>query len=242
MASLIPAGIAAAGSIVGGLTGGKGAKNAAKIQQQTTNSIIAANDKARLAITGLEQPTIDRGNSAGSLYGDFVGLGGGDASKAALGTYRDSTGYQDLVKSGLGGVTADAYARGTGESGATYKALEAKAMSLADQSAGDWLSRLSPLINAGQQGIGTVANTTMHTTDSSNVATQTAGDASGNAALIQGSAWQKALQGLFNAAGSAYGSSYGGGGGTGAPSSADVMAAARSTSASFGEPPPYGFR
>lgn len=201
-------GIMAAGSLIGGLTGGKGAKKAAKIQGQTTDKILAANDKARVYLTGLEQPTIDRGDAAGSLYGDFVGLGGGDASREALQKYRESTGYGDLVRQGLGAVNANAYARSAGESGATYKALQDRGTSIADSSASDWLGRLNTLQNLGQQGIGTVAGVTMHTTDSNNAATQAAGDASGNAALISGSAWTKALQGLFNSGAYTYGSSY----------------------------------
>lgn len=206
---IVAAGLAAGGSILGGVLSSNAAKSAAKTQAQSSaNQITALQDNQRY-ITGLEQPTIDRANGAGSLYGDFLGLGGGDASKAALDTYRGSTGYQDLLKQGLGAVNANAYASGLGQSGATLKALQTRGMNIADQSSGQWLGGLNNLMQQGQQGIGNISGVATNTTNNINAANQNVADATGNAALTSGSAWSKALQGLFNAGSYAYGSSYG---------------------------------
>lgn len=223
VAPLVAAGIASGvGSVIGGLTGGKGAKKAAQIQQQTAQQQIAALQANQARITGLEQPTIDRGNWAGDITANFLGRGGEGGADDALATYRGSTGYQDLLREGLGAVNANAYARGKGDSGATFKALQTRGMSIADRSASDWLGRLSPLIGAGQQAIGNIAGVSTNTTYGINAANQNAADASSNSALVQSANWQKALQGLFNSGSYALGSSFGGGN-SGQPNPYGVM-------------------
>jgi len=208
----IAAGVAAGGSIIGGAISSSAAKKAAK-----TQAAAAASEQARLQqnqqyITGLNQPAIDRGNAAGSLAGNFLGLSGGNAAQEALATYRGSTGYQDLVNTGLGSVNANAYARGLGASGATLKALQAKGMALADQSSGNWLNGLQNISNQGQNAIGQVAGAATNTTNNINQVQQGAADASSNASLASGAAWSGAIQNLANlgsyAAGGGLSSSY----------------------------------
>lgn len=208
MAFPIAAALAGAGSIIGGATGGKGAKKAAQIQAQTAREQIAAVERNRNFITGLNQPTMDRGNAAGGLIGSFLGTEGGDQAADALATYRGSTGYQDLLNTGLGAVNSNAYARGMGASGATLKALQAKGMSLADQNSQQWLSNLGGLATMGQNAVGQVAGASSNATNAINGINQNTSDAQGNAALISGSAWQRALQNLTNVGGS-----FAGGGG-----------------------------
>jgi hypothetical protein len=210
VAPLAAAGIAAAGSVIGGITGGKGQKKAAQIQQQTARDQIAAVERNRDMLLNLNQGTIDRGESAGKLFGDFVGLGDGAASASALDTYRGSTGYQDLLDTGLSAVNANAYARGMGDSGATLKALQRKGMAIADQSSGDWLSRLDRMIGYGQQAIGTAAGVSTNATNAINSANQNSADAQSNAALASAGGWQQAIKNLTNI-GMSFGSSYGGG-------------------------------
>lgn len=215
--AIAAAGIAAASSLIGGITGGKGAKKAAQIQQQTAQQQIAANNAARAEITGLSQPTIDRGNAAGSTYAGLLGLGNAAASKQALDTWRGSTGYQDLLNTGLGAVNANAYARGMGDSGATAKALQAKGMALADQNQQAYLSNLNNLIQTGNSAIGNVAGVSTQLVGANNSALQNGADAAGNAALVGSGAWQQALKNLTNigmqyAQGGNLGSSYAYGG------------------------------
>lgn len=207
----IAAGVAAGGSIIGGAIQSSAAKKAAKTQQNIANQETARLQQNQQYITGLNQPTIDRGNAAGSLIGGFLGLEGGDRASSALSTYRNSTGYQDLLNTGLGGVNSNAYARGLGASGATLKALQAKGMSLADQSSGNWLNGLGNLSSAGQQAIGQVAGAATNTTNNIANIQGGAADAQSNAQLAGGAAWSKAIQNLANLSGSFAGGGAGGG-------------------------------
>ncbi len=214
--AIAAAGISAVGSLVGGITGGKGAKKAAQIQQQTTREQIAALKENRDFLYGLGRPSIDRGNQAGQLYADFL-YGDPTKAQAALEQYRNSTGYQDLLNTGLGAVKSGAYATGMRDSGATLKALQNRGMSLADQSAQGWLNNLNVIQQTGQQAFSGVAGVGMNTVNGINAANQTAADASGNAAIIGGNAMHRGIQGLFNAGANALGSSYGGMGGSSQP-------------------------
>jgi hypothetical protein len=208
---LIAAGIGAAGSIVGGITGGKGAKAAAKTQQQTTQMQIAANNANRQQLVGLSQPSIDRGNAAGATYAGLLGVGGDPAaSAAALQTYRGSTGYQDLLDTGLGAVNSGAYARGMGDSGATLKALQTRGMNIANQNQQQYLSNLNGLIQTGNSAIGNVAGVSTDTTNANNAALQNGSDASQGAIISGATAQQNALRNLTNV-GMNFASSYGGG-------------------------------
>lgn len=203
------AGIGAAGSILSGITGGKGAKKAAKTQQQTAQMQIAANNANRQQIQGLQQPNIDRGNAAGTTYAGLLGIGGDPAaSAAALTNFRGSSGYQDLLNTGLGSVNSNAYARGMGDSGATLKALQTRGASIADQSQQQYLGNLNNLIQTGNSAIGQIAGVNTSTTMANNAALQSGADASSNAALIGSAAQQSALKNLTNI-GMNFASSYG---------------------------------
>jgi len=203
------AGIGAVGSILGGLLGGSSAKKTAQIQQQTAREQIAANDRNRAELVGLSQPAITRGNSAADTYAGLLGIGGDpSASAAALGTYRDSTGYQDLLNTGLGAVNANAYASGMGDSGATLKALQTRGMNLANQNQQQYLGNLNTLIQTGNSAIGNVAGVSTATTQANNAALQSGADGASNAALAGGAAWQGALKNLTNI-GMNFASSYG---------------------------------
>lgn len=198
------------GDVIGGITGGKGAKKAAKIQAQTTREQIAANNANLEKLTGLQQPNIDRGNAAGATYAGLLGVGGDPAaSAAALQTYRDSTGYKDLLATGLGGVNSQAYARGMGDSGATLKALQTRGMNIAGQNQQVYMGNLGTLISTGNSAIGQIAGVNSDTTQANNQALQTSADASGAAAQIKAAAWGNAVKNIDNRANS-FASSYGG--------------------------------
>jgi hypothetical protein len=195
---IIAAGIAAGGSIIGGVIASSGASKAAKAQQTVAQQQIAANNANRDYVTGLEQPTIDRGNWAGKTYAALLGYGDQGGAKVALDTWRNSVGYQDLLNTGFGAVKADAYARGMGDSGATMKALQARGMALADQNQGVYMSNLNNLIQTGNSAIGNVAGVSTQTTGANNAANQNAADATSSAALANGSNWNKVITNLTN--------------------------------------------
>jgi hypothetical protein len=219
---VIAAGIAAGGSILGGAIASGSASKAAKAQQSVAQQQIAANNENRQFITGLEQPNIDRGNWAGDTYAGLLGKGDAASSQKALDTWRNSISYQDLLKTGMDAVNSNAYARGLGDSGATYKALQAKGQSLANQTQGIYMSNLNNLIQTGNSAIGNVAGVATQTTGANNAALQGSADAQSNAALMSGAGWQNAIKNLTNI-GSSLATSFGGGSHTsGAPISATM--------------------
>lgn len=134
--------------------------------------------------------------------------GSGGDSQAALDAFRGSTGYQDLMKQGLGAVNASAYASGMGDSGATLKALQDRGTNIANSSAQQWLGNLGNLMSAGGQARGLVAGIGTNTVNASNAATQNAANVSSNATLASAGQTSAALQSLLNAGAYAYGSSY----------------------------------
>lgn len=220
---VIAAGIAAGGSILGGAIASGSASKAAKAQQSVAQQQIAANNANRAQIVGMEQPNIDRGNWAGDTYAGLLGHGDAAASQKALDTWRGSISYNDLLNTGLNAVNANAYARGMGDSGAALKALQSKGQSLANQTQGVYMSNLNNLIQTGNSAIGNVAGVSTATTNANNGALQNSADATSNAALMSGAAWQNAVKNLTNI-GSSMATSFGGGGGAnpGAPISGQM--------------------
>lgn len=201
------AGIGAAGSILGGILSGKSAKKAAKYQLQAKQEEIAAANANRDYQYSLNTPTISAGNGA---VGDITSFLGGDAG--GLDKFRASTGYSDLLKTGLDSVNSNAYAKGMGDSGAALKALQAKGTAIADQSSSGYLGNLFNLANLGGQARSLVAGVGGSTVASNNASTQMGADAQSNSALFQGSNWAKILSQLgavgANAVGGNTGSSF----------------------------------
>lgn len=204
------AGISAVGSLIGGITGGKGAKKAAQTQARAQQQQLQFQQNAQNQIVGLNQPAITRGNEAASLYGNFLGVGGPGNSQQALDTFRGSTGYQDLMREGLGAVNANAYSRGMGDSGAALKALQTRGASIANQSSQQWLGNLGTLVNAGTQAAGNVSGVTQNVANNMGNIVQNGADNQSNAALWQAGNTTNTIQNLANIGAYAYGSSYGG--------------------------------
>ena len=181
------------------------------------NPDIVADFQKRVLPTGAFTSLDDYAKYHYENYGraegrDISGFSNGDGGSAkALEAFRGSTGYKDLVREGLSAVNANAYAKGMGRSGATYKALQDRGGSLADRSAQGWMGNLGTLMNLGGQARGVVAGVGTNSVNATNAATQAGADAVGNAALVQGQNWAQALQGIGLAASQAFGSSYGSG-------------------------------
>lgn len=204
------AGITAAGSVLGGVLGGKGAKAAAKKQLQGVREQIAATERNRTYQYGLNAPTIDAGARALTGIEGLLNIGGDPAAAtAARDQFRAGSGYQDLLDTGLAAVNSNAYARGMGNSGATQKALLRKATGIADQSQQGYIGNLLNVANLGGQARGLVAGVGTNSTNAINQATQNGADASSNAALLSSANWAQTLQNLANTGASYLGSSYG---------------------------------
>lgn len=210
-----PAGAVAGGvsGLAGGLAGdasAKAVKGAAATQLAASQAQIAAAKENRDYQYNLNAPTITRGQGAGDLIAGFLGLPGGSTTAGqALDTFRGSTGYKDLLDTALRGVSANAYARGAGGSGAALKALQDRAGMVANQSAQGWLGNLFNLEGAGRSAAGLVAGVGGSTVGAVNQSSQAGADATGNAALVNASNNTAGWQNLLNMGASLYGSSYG---------------------------------
>lgn len=205
-APLAGAAISAAGSIFGGITGGKGAKKAAKIAAQS-----AAADRAQaLQIyntnMGLAQPTVDRGNAAGSQINALLGLGGDTAAaNDALAKWRGSTGYQTGLNAGLDAVNTGYAARGVLESGAAQKALLKAGTDYSNQNFGQYYGMLSGQQGAGLNALGSVTGAGNAYAAQVGAANASQSSAAANAAIFGSLSQQNALSGIANAAGQYFG-------------------------------------
>lgn len=211
MAALIPAGIGAVGSIVGGITSGKGAKKAAQIAQQTAATQIAASNANRDYQYNLNAPEISNGRSADTTLAGLLNIGGDPAAAAsAFDAFKGSDGYVSRLAEGENSINSNAYARGMGDSGATLKALTRFGQDYSSNEFGKYVGDLSGVSSTGAAARGLVAGIGQNTVTANNAATQNAGDASANATLMTSANWARILQGLGQAGAAAYGSSYGG--------------------------------
>ena len=72
---------------------------------------------------------------------DLLGLGD-DPNYDATAYLRQTPGYQFKLSEALRGVNSNAYASGLGNSGATFKALQERAMGVADQGFNNYLAQV----------------------------------------------------------------------------------------------------
>ena len=128
--ALIGAGIAAAGSVAGGVASGKGASKAAQIQANSANQQLALQKSIYDQNATRFGTDIQSGDAASGRINDLLGLSGNKIDASTL--LHNTPGYQFRVDEALKGVNSNAYATGQGDSGATLKALQDRAMGVAD--------------------------------------------------------------------------------------------------------------
>lgn len=211
------AGTAAIGGAVISSSATKSAANSAASAAAQNNQL--ARDQFAVNSANLS-PAIQRGNAAGGYVNDLLGIGGDPAAAdAAFGKFRDSTGYQFQLNQGLGAVNSNAYARGMGQSGATYKALQDRGTQIANGSFQGYLGDLQNVSSQGTQAASSLAGVSTNYTGQVAANNNNAADAAGNAALSNASNINGTIQNLINAGGYVYGSSYGNpsGGGSSSP-------------------------
>lgn len=210
MASFVPAGLAAAGSIIGGITGGKGAKKQAKAIQQAQQQQLAFLTANQNRQYDLNAPAIGNGNAADSRIAALLNLGGDTAgAQAGFDAYRNSTGYDFRQERGLQAVNQNRFAGGAGQSGDTLKRLMGFNQNLASSEFGNYLQQLGGVSGTGANARGLVAGVGGQT---ANLYTNVLGNNLQNqlGALQQGTNNQQStIQNLLNAGLFAYGSSYG---------------------------------
>lgn len=206
------AGIGAASSLIGSITGGKGAKKQAKIAQQAQRESIAAAERNRDYQYNLNAPTISRGGAADDRIAALLRLGASPQESAhadeAFNAWRDSTGYQTVRNDALSATNQRAFAGGVGQSGAAARRLQETAGNLANGTFRTYMGDLNAVSGAGGNARALVAGVGGNATNQIIGATQVG--AAGEAAAAQAGTEnvQRLIQNLANTASYAYGSSY----------------------------------
>lgn len=214
-AAIIPAAIGAAGAVGGGIASGKGAKKAAKIQQQAANQQLALQQRLYNENAARFSPDIGRGDQAAQRLQDILGLSGNAVDATAL--LRATPGYEFRLGEALRGVNSNAYARGLGNSGATMRALQATAQGIADQGFNTYVGQVGDVVNRGLGGKSSLAGVSQNYGNSANAVSQNAADTAANYQMFKSANMANTIGGLLRAGGQVFGSSYGGGLGGMAP-------------------------
>lgn len=198
-------------TIAGSAIQGNAAKKASNTAAQTAKDNNALQKSIYDKNVTEIQPYADRGNAAGDLLNNFLGVSGDPAkSAAALDTYLNSTGYQFTVDQGVKAITSNKAASGALDSGATLKDVSDYGQNTARAGALDWVKLLQ-----GQQGTGVSAVNALTGTGQgyANAVTQnnnTAADASENATLASANNTTNLIKSLAGSFASTLGqSSYG---------------------------------
>lgn len=189
-ASLVAAGIGAAGQVAGGIAGGKGARRAARIAAQTADKNRAAGQAFLNDTRDLYAPDLSTGNNAMAARNALLGLGGdAQAQEQAFARFQNASGFRNQLNEGLQAVNTNAYARGLGDSGATLRALQERGNNLAQQSFGQYFGMLGDQQNVGvgaKAQVTNAGNTFLNTMTNAN---NSQGTAAANSALMQGANW-----------------------------------------------------
>lgn len=205
------AGISAVSSILGGITGGKGAKKVAKVAADSAAKDRAlAQDIYNKNVT-IAAPTLDRGNAAGAQINALLGLGGDvGAARDALATFQNASGYQNRLAQGQESINAGYAARGVLESGAAQKALLKYGQDYASNELGNYINVLGGQQSAGLGAMGNITGAGNTFLNANMAANANQASAQGNAALFSALSQQQAMSGVANALGTYFGqSSYG---------------------------------
>lgn len=192
-----PAIIAAGASILGGLTGGKGASKAAKIQADAYRQGLAQ-QQAQYELTRADyQPYLTAGTGALSGMQGLVGLNGNDAQAAAIAALKGSPGFTSLYDTGVDTVLQNASATGGLRGGDATNSLSQFGSGLLAQVIQQQLGNLGGIAGMGANAVGGVTQAGQANT---NAQTQLIGQI-GNANAVRGAAPYAALSSIFQGIG-----------------------------------------
>lgn len=95
---------------------------------------------------------VSTGSSAIETIGNLLGIGSGansGASDAAFNSYKNSTGFENRLKTGSDAITGSAAAKGLLNSGSTLKGLETFGQNLGSEEFNNYLKQVSGVAEAG---------------------------------------------------------------------------------------------
>jgi hypothetical protein len=203
MAALAAAGIAAGGSILGGITGGKGAKAAAKIQAQAVNNGIAEQRNEFNTIQSNNQPYMAAGTTGLDAVMNLLGLGsqGTTGQATAIANLKSSPLFTSQYGQGLDALNQSLAATGGLRGGNGALSESNYGSSLLSSVIQNALGNYSSLVNTGQAAAsGTNGAAASSGAVISNLLTQQ-GNASASGVLGASNSFQNTLNSLGNIAG-----------------------------------------
>jgi hypothetical protein len=199
-ASLIGAGVSAAGGVASSLIQSGNAGKAGAQAQRNLQMILPQMQTNYAQGQNQLAPYITAGTAGTGAEADLLGLNGPEAAAAAMQRFQTSPGYQFQMEQGLRGVDAGAAAKEMLRSGATLKAEDVFAQGLANSDFGQYYNRLAGLSSLGDTAVG------QSITAGNNLIAQEEGNAQAqnlaltNTANAQNSATGNLFSGLGNTA------------------------------------------
>lgn len=195
----------AAKSNSGAINKATDAQTANNAEQMALQREIYGENKAALS------PFMARGNMAGDVMNNALGLSGGNAALTAYEAFKQSTGYQSRLEEGYRGVNSNYAASGMLQSGAAQKSLLRYGQNFASNEFGNWFGALGNQQGVGFSGASALAGVGQGYANSAGALGQANANALGQAAVARANNSNALIGGISNIAGNAVGalSSYG---------------------------------
>jgi hypothetical protein len=208
-AALIGAGVGAVGAVAQGASSKKGAKKAAEIQAQSATEQRALLTDLYNKNTANYAPDMANGNLASTAQTDYLGLTKRADGASPTDQLRATPGYQFLQDEGAKAVNTNAYAAGQGNSGSVLKALQARAMNIADTTGNNYFAQLGTVAGRGMDAKGAIAGLSTNYGTSTNAVAQNNANAQSGSVMSQANSFNKMVDGVSGAVSPLFGSSYG---------------------------------
>jgi hypothetical protein len=205
MAILGAAALGAAGSVAAGAIGANAAGEAARVQAESADKALGVQQKANEQARADAMPWLKAGEEALNQYMGELGL----SEEAKAGTFESqfqkTPGYDFQVSEGEKGVVGNLAALGMRKSGAALKALTRFRQGLADQSYGNYLTRVGDVAGMGKDQVNTTNALSINSANNQASTIQDAGAARASGYVGAANSWSNALAGVSKNAANALG-------------------------------------
>lgn len=198
-----------AGSIFGGNSASKGARDAARIQAAAAEKGIAESRRQYDLTRSDYQPFRDLGYGALDNFGNLIGINGADKQQAEIDLLKASPLYQSLFDNGQEAMLASASATGGLRGGNFQEASMDFGRDTLDTVIRDQLANYSGAIGIGSGATDAVSSFGARAVESNNAARERAAAGSAQARLVGAGAQNQ----MWNNLGSTFGNILDGGGG-----------------------------
>lgn len=184
-------------------------QKAAKAQKRAADAALGLQkEQYQQARTDLS-PYREAGSTALGQLGNLYGLNGAAAQQSGFDQFRADPGYQYAVDQGTQQVQGSAAARGMLQSGGTLKAIQSRAMNLADQGYNTYLGRLQGLAAGGQNAAVQTGQFGQNYANQGGQYYTDRGNANANSIMAPALGWRQFTQDVAKAGGAFAGGAFG---------------------------------